>query len=86
LSTAMICSSVYFLAFIRVLLMNFYHRKTLRATGLVYRGRVTIYQDLIRYLGDDAQFGDLIMTAYHRLQERVKQGYKPVFKANDTAV
>jgi hypothetical protein len=39
----MICSSVYFFAFNRALLMNFYHRKTLRANGLVYGGRVMVY-------------------------------------------
>jgi hypothetical protein len=36
----MICSSVYFFAFTRALLMTFYHRKTLRATGLVFGGKV----------------------------------------------
>ena len=41
LSTAMICSSVYFFAFTRALLMIIIHRKTLRATGLVFGGRVT---------------------------------------------
>ena len=43
LSTAMICSSVYFFAFTRALLMTFYHRKTLRATGLTFGGRVKRY-------------------------------------------
>jgi len=51
-----------------------------------YAGLGSVYQDLIRYLGDDAQFGNLIMTAYHKWQERVSKGYKPVFKAKDTAV
>jgi hypothetical protein len=32
---------VYLLAFTRALLMNYYHRKTLRATVLVYWGRVS---------------------------------------------
>jgi hypothetical protein len=36
----MICSSVYFFAFTGALLMTFYHTGTLRATGLVFGGKV----------------------------------------------
>jgi hypothetical protein len=38
----MICSSVYLFAFTRALLMPSYHRWTLRATGLVFGGKVKL--------------------------------------------
>ena len=41
LRTEMICSSVYLLGFSRALLMPYHHRGTLRATGLVFGGKVS---------------------------------------------
>jgi hypothetical protein len=42
----MICSSVYFFTFTGALLMTFYHTGTLRATGLVFGGKVTAIPEL----------------------------------------
>ncbi len=51
------------------------------AAGEWYAGLGTIYKDLLRYLGPDQKFGNFIRATRKKWQERVKEGYKPVFLA-----
>lgn len=51
-----------------------------------YAGLGPVYQDLIRYLGDDPKYKDLVWNAYNKWKERVAKGHPIKFKAKDTAV